>query len=126
MGVWLCGGAAAGRRDTLRAVSPQPIGRDKAWTLLLTNALVLPGLGSFLAGRRWAGALQAATALLGFALTVVWLWSYAAEILRLHGLPEGLGPHTALGLAGLLVFLVSWAWSLGSGLAILREATGPR
>ena len=40
----------------------------RAWTSLMTNLLVLPGLGSLLAGRR-AGWPQAALALAGFALS---------------------------------------------------------
>ena len=94
---------------------------DPAWTYLMANALVLPGLGSFMGGRRISGIVQALTATAGFVLTVVWLWSWAD--LYLHsGLPEGLGPRGREGLAGIGLFTASWIWSVVSGLALVRDA----
>jgi hypothetical protein len=95
--------------------------RDRAWASLLANALVLPGLGSMMAGRRASGLVQAALSLVGFALTMVWMWSFFGIWLR-QGFPEDLGPRWALGVTGLVLFGVSWIWALLSGLAIVREA----
>jgi len=95
--------------------------REPAWTYLMANVLILPGLGSFMGGRRVAGTLQALAASAGFALTMLWLWSYGTALLG-SGLPEGLGPRGGEGLLGIALFAVSWVWSLASGLSLLRES----
>jgi len=92
---------------------------DSAWTYLIANALVLPGLGSFMGGHRVAGVLQVLLATVGFALTVVWLWSWVSLYLQ-SGLPEGLGPRGREGLLGIGLFTASWLWSVASGLALAR------
>jgi hypothetical protein len=89
----------------------------------LTNLLVLPGLGSIAAGRR-SGWPQAAAALAGFTLTTVWLVSFLAAWLRSGGFPLDAGPYLPLGLAGLLLFAVSWIWGLVTGLLVVRHARG--
>ena len=65
---------------------------------------------------------QAILALLGFVLVCAWMVYWVQEMVRTATLPAGLGPHGGLGLLGLLLAVVSWAWGLVSGLAILREA----
>lgn len=103
----------------------EPVDRSTAWTCLMANVLVLPGLGSILAGRRWSGYLQAVLALLGFALTTAWGVSFAATWIRLQALPEDLGPHALVAISGILLFALSWTWSLLSSLLILRRAAEP-
>lgn len=94
----------------------------RAWACLMTNVLVLPGAGTLAAGRRLAGLVQAVLALLGFVMVCAWMVSWLQEMARTATLPTGLGPHAGLGLFGLLLAVVSWAWGLVSGLAIVREA----
>jgi len=97
--------------------------RARARTLLLTNLLVLPGLGTFLGGRKASGALQMALALAGFGLTMVWFVAWAVAWIRRGEIPdEGLGPLGAAGLTGLGLFVLSWTCSLVSGLALVRRA----
>jgi len=93
----------------------------RAWASLMTNLLVLPGLGSVLAGRR-VGWIQAALALVGFALSAFWLVWFAAALVREGGFPLDGGPYLPLGLAGVLLFAVSWIWGLVTGLGILGES----
>ncbi len=91
--------------------------RDRARTLLLANLLVLPGLGTWLAGRKAAGALQMALALAGFALTLVWIVAWGTAWVRLGEMPDGLGPQGSLGVLGIGLFAAAWIWSLASSLA---------
>ena len=97
----------------------------RAWAWLMTNLLVLPGLGSLLAGRR-VGWIQAALALVGFALSALWLVWFAAVFFREGGFPLDGGPYLPVGLAGVLLFTMSWIWGLVTGLDILRESRGAR
>jgi uncharacterized membrane protein len=90
--------------------------RDRAWTLLVTNLLVLPGLGTFLAGRKAVGALQMTLAIGGFALTLVWIVAWGMAWVRLGEMPDGLGPKAALGLSGIGLFAAAWVCSLASSL----------
>ena len=94
--------------------------RDKAWTLLMANLLVLPGLGTWLGGRKASGAAQMALALAGFALILAWLVSWGMMWARLGQMPDGLGPQGSAGLAGIGLFVVAWGWSLSSGLGLYR------
>ena len=95
-----------------------------AWASLITNLLVLPGLGSLLAGRR-AGWPQAALALAGFALSTVWLAWFVIAWSR-TGFPLDGGPYLPLGLLGVFLFAVSWVWGLITGLAVVRESRAPQ
>jgi hypothetical protein len=93
----------------------------RAWACLMTNLLVLPGLGSLLAGRR-AGWAQAALALIGFALTTVWLVWFVVDWSRTGSFPLDGGPYLPAGLLGVLLFAASWGWGLGTGLGVVRES----
>jgi hypothetical protein len=93
----------------------------RAWACLMTNLLVLPGLGSLLAGRR-VGWLQAVLALAGFALSALWLVWFAATFMREGSFPLDGGPYLPAGAAGVLLFAVSWIWGLATGLGVVRGA----
>jgi hypothetical protein len=95
----------------------------RAWACLFTNLLVLPGLGSIIAGRR-SGWPQAAIALAGFVLTTVWLVWFLAAWSRGGEFPLDPGPYLPVGALGVLLFTVSWVWSLLTGLLIVRDARG--
>lgn len=100
-----------------------PVDEARAWACLLTNLLVLPGLGSLIAGRR-SGWPQAVLALVGFVLTTVWLVGFLAEWGRSGDFPLDPGPHLPAGALGVLLFAVSWVWGLLTGLLVLRDARG--
>lgn len=107
------------------STSPPPLlrGEAKAWACLAANALVLPGLGSLVLGRRVAGLLQMALSLAGFAVTMAWAATWIAR-LPAEGILVFESPGPALGrvLAGLLAFGLAWAWSLVTSLFAVRAA----
>jgi hypothetical protein len=93
--------------------------RAKAWSFLVTNLLVLPGLGSVMAGFR-SGYLQIILALLGFALTLGFIIHIALAWGREFQLPEDPLPYRGA-IVGMAIFLVSWLWSLLVSLRFFRE-----
>jgi hypothetical protein len=113
-----------------------PPDRQAAWACTLANLLALPGLGSLSVGRR-VGWVQAALALVGFALTIGGLlrtlldWVTNAEEWGANLLAPDLSytifmikPTAALfvGLAGLAISFGAWFWGLATSLQVLREA----
>ena len=88
--------------------------RIRARNCLLTNLLVLPGLGSLMARRR-VGWLQAVTALAGFALTVTWFTSFIKAWVQTGELPMDGGPLLKWGLIGCGLFVAGWIWALATG-----------
>ena len=86
------------------------------------NLAVTPGLGSLVARHRVAGGGQVLLSLAGFALILKWLISLVWQTMSaLQG-----GPAVAIsatpGLAGGLLFLVAWLWSLITSLQLLAAA----
>ena len=95
--------------------------RTAAWGCAVGN-LVLPGLGTFVARHRLAGALQLAISQAGFLLMLLWSISYALRWMRQGSLPEDLGPNFRLGALGVVLFLLAWIWSVASSVAILHDS----
>jgi hypothetical protein len=102
----------------------QRMDEARAWACLMTNLLVLPGLGSLLGGRR-AGWAQAALALVGFALSAVWLVWFVAAFLREGGFPLDGGPYLPMGILGVALFGASWVWGLATGLSLVSGSRRP-
>ena len=106
-------------------IPEQPAGdgrsRQKAWGFVLGN-LVLPGVGTFAAGRRVEGALQLVVSQTGFVLMMVWASSFVRTGIKLGSLPEDFGPHSGLCFLGLALFLLAWIWSLASSYGILQDS----
>lgn len=96
-------------------------GRRVAWGFVLSN-LVLPGLGTFAARRRWEGALQLVVSQSGFALMLVWTNSFLRMWRQQGNLPEDFGPHAGLCALGLALFFLGWIWSLASSYGILQDS----
>lgn len=101
-------------------LDPSAVNRSKAWSYLVTNLLVLPGLGSFMGKRRFTGCAQMILALLGFAITMVALckiiMAWAQEFL----LPNDPILYQAA-ILGIAIFLLSWIWSLATSLMFFRK-----
>jgi hypothetical protein len=97
-----------------------PMDEAKAWACLTANLLVLPGLGTFVTGRK-SGLVQATLALLGFGLTLFSLTSFVMEWIRLRSLPEDGGPHLVWGILGIALFGAAWLWSLATGMAVVND-----
>lgn len=98
--------------------------RQAAWSWLVTNLVVLPGLGSILGGRK-VGYLQAALALSGMALSLIFVISMIREWWVLREMPAVDRRWLFEGLGGIVLFGVSWLWGLVTGLRLLRDAGKP-
>jgi len=94
----------------------------RAWAALASNLLVLPGLGSLLAGRVRAGLAQCAIALAGFAMTLVWLLRVLALMRAAGTLFLDPPPHVGLGLAGIALFGAAWLWAGATSWRLVRHA----
>ena len=104
---------------------------DRARALAgLTANLMLPGAGTLLLGLRigWA---QAALSLAGMALSLHWLTRVVGLWVRLGERPLLEPSDLLVGIAGPLVFALSWAWSVLTTWRVLRrlppasEPSGP-
>ena len=102
------------------APQPPPLLRSKAWSYLVTNLLVLPGLGSVMAGYK-SGYVQIFLAVAGFIITLVAIVSIALVWSREFQLPDDQRLYLAA-MIGVVVFLASWCWSLVTSLAIFRRS----
>lgn len=97
-----------------------PHDRATAWACLTANLFVLPGLGSWLAGKS-IGWLQMALALAGLGLTILWPIWFVKMWVTFHEVPTDLGPHFGKALVGMALFAIAWTWALASSLSILRD-----
>ena len=109
---------------------PPSIDRTKAWTCAGLNQLACPGLGTIMAGR-WVGYVQTVIMVAGFFLTMGFMLSVMADMLRCLTHPDLGAPHLKelclpyawSGLSGLLLCAIAWLWALISSLSIIRGAT---
>jgi hypothetical protein len=99
---------------------PKLCNRTSARNYLLTNTLVLPGLGSWLAGERFVGILQMMLAFMGLGFISFWFVSFLIACLQTQTFPVDGGPHLLQGMLGVVLSLASWFWALGTSLRILR------
>ena len=99
----------------------QPLSSPQAWACLLTNLLVLPGLGSLMARRR-AGYIQAVIALGGVLLTVVCVAELWVEIVSGGEVPVNWPSYLWWGGGGMGAFVIGWCWSAWESVLIVRQA----
>jgi len=105
-----------------RSASDVASSRANPWTLVALNLVVLPGLGSVLAGRIVSGVLQMLASIVGFILGVIWLLQLISLYASDDKLPDLSSlPFTTL-VSGGVLFALGWFWSLASSLQILRDA----
>ena len=99
---------------------PSSLTRSKAWSCLLVNAFVCPGLGSLM-GKCWSGIPQ---------LILAWgggLWMVWIVVRYFHTMIQNLGEwpdakyYWDSGLGGFYFFLAGWLWSVLTGLALVRK-----
>jgi hypothetical protein len=102
----------------------EPLSLGKARNCVLINQLATPGLGSLMAGRRLAGTGQLLLAVAGFAMATGWFLLVLTS--TYNTLVNDMPTKTPvwLGVAGAMVFLVSWLWALVTSLQLLRSAKG--
>ena len=104
------------RKDAFR-----PSDEDQARSWLLTNLLVLPGLGSVLGGKR-VGYVQAVLAVTGMLFSMVFVVAMVREWWSMRTIPELTGRLFIMGVGGVFVFGCAWLWGLFTGLGLLRDA----
>ncbi len=120
-------------RTFLARENPEGLTPQTARGCVGTN-LALPGVGSLMAGHA-VGFVQAALAIIGFALTllfgakfIVWFLANRSTINDPHADPmETLGSMWRAirwSLLGIGLFAVAWLWALVTNVAILRQARG--
>lgn len=99
-------------------------GRTAARNALLLNVLVLPGMGTLMAGKIATGLGQLAAAAAGFVLVMLW---FVGLMIRYYGLmfgneQPGFSPPAWLGATGAILFIIAWIWALATGVGLVRSA----
>ena len=90
---------------------------------LILNLATTPGLGSFLAGRRWVGSMQMLMAVSGFVVLMLWFWDLARQFWSLLQSGDGaVQPDLRQLVVGGGLFGGAWLWSLWTSISILRQS----
>ena len=117
----------------MKISSTQPdrrsLSRSKAWVCAVINQLAFPGMGTVMAGRR-TGYVQAALMVVGFLLTMGFMFVYFAALIQC--MVQGVGSDSLYkelfhrygwaGLSGLALCFIAWCWSLVSSILIVRNS----
>ncbi len=105
--------------------APSSSPRTKAWTCLLVNAFVCPGLGSLM-GKRWSGIPQLILAW-GGGLWMIWtLVRYLHSYIQALGEPPPGGDYRDAALGGLCFFSAGWLWSVATGFGLVWRTKGTK
>jgi membrane associated rhomboid family serine protease len=92
-----------------------------AWSALLTNALVFPGLGSLLIGKKIEGCFQMILSIVGFILLMYGMFELMMTILKFQKWPGLLGASYAWTLwVGFFVAALAWVWGMVTSLVFLK------
>jgi hypothetical protein len=101
-----------------RAVLSHKMARNAA----MINQLATPGLGSIIAGRWLAGTLQLILALIGFIFIFVWFFKQMAQLYGQINGDVAVHPVGWIGIAGFILFVLAWVWSLITSISLVRHA----
>lgn len=100
----------------------KPGSRVSGGNVLVLNLATTPGLGSFLAGRRWVGSLQMLIAVSGFGVLIFWFWDLARQSWELlQSGDTAVKPDLRKLASGGILFGGAWLWSLWTSISILRQ-----
>ncbi|MCF7708832.1 MAG: hypothetical protein K9N52_08040 [Verrucomicrobia bacterium] len=94
--------------------------KNMAWTYLVANLAVLPGLGSLMSARK-SGIVQMLLAVSGFGISVYFVVRIIFGWAELIDDPNTVIRYVWKAAGGLLVFLTAWLWALVTSIRILRE-----
>lgn len=98
----------------------QPTDPKAAWSCFLTNALVVPGLGTLLLGR-WRGGIQLAMAVGGVMMSGYSVFAMMRPLLGEESAPVFSLDWRPLA-ASLALFLAGWIWAMADGWMLWRQA----
>lgn len=101
--------------------SPKRLERPAAWACLLSNVLVLPGLGTVTAGYRISGIIQICMSLVGMGITIGWFAWFFMEYYKTREMEEALQVRLWLGCIGVGLFMLAWTWALATSLHIIMQ-----
>ena len=99
-----------------------PLTVTRAWTYLGINLFATPGLGSYMGGRKAAGAGQLCFSVAGFLLITAWLFKtfYGVVSAEMNG-TDSVAPAAIWWQAGTFFFALAWVWSLVTSISLVRE-----
>lgn len=107
------------------SIPDQQPSRSTAYGYLVTNLLVMPGIGSVMAERKISGVCQIVLASVGLLIT---FWGLGLFVIAIQALKEKeiqaeFDMHS-LKIAGLgfAVFFIAWLWSLFTSLQVIKKA----
>lgn len=100
---------------------PRHLERPAAWACLLSNVLVIPGLGTITAGFRITGIIQIVMSLAGMGVTIGWFAWCFMEYYKTRELQEALQLRLWLGCGGVALFMLAWTWALATSLSIIIQ-----
>ena len=102
---------------------PPVLSQRRLIACALINQLATPGLGSWLAQRRWVGAGQMTLSFTGFLLICAWMlrFFYAVRVWQMDGSTPGPSPDW-LRVWGFSLFGAGWLWALMTSIALLRQS----
>ena len=90
------------------------------WLSIVANSVGIPGLGSWLLGRR-IGLVQMAISIGGVLLMGIWLYGVAARLIESEFIDAGLSIGARWLFAGIGLNAFSWLWALGTSLSVWQS-----
>lgn len=93
----------------------------KALGYLMAN-LSMPGIGSWMAGRKYLGVLQLILAIIGQLYTLLGFFTMLAHIINYGTQDAFTTPGILTAFSGLGIFLLAWIWALFSSWLDVQKA----
>jgi len=106
----------------IRTAPPRQLTVTRAWTYLGINLVATPGLGSYMGGRKAAGAGQLGLSVAGFLLITTWIFKafYGVISAEMNGM-DAVATSARWWQAGVFFFALAWVWSLVTSISLIRE-----
>ena len=93
-----------------------------AYGHLMMNLMVLPGIGSWMGGKRKTGVAQILLSFLGTLFIIVWLAMWISKMIETKTFIVEPDLALAVGAAGIVLFLGAWGWSFHTGMLFVKAA----
>ncbi|HKX56034.1 MAG TPA: hypothetical protein VJN01_08035 [Xanthomonadales bacterium] len=105
------------------------IDRRQTRVCIVVNLLACPGIGTFMAGRRLVGFMQALIMIVGCCAILAWVilqfnagYKYVFDPMGTEAKWKAMQPPAWLGIVGGVLCIVAWLWGLFSSLQLLHES----